>query len=242
MRLRVGRCRVSRQLELRLCSRGGARRGAGRKPNGRRAGVSHLRRPTVSRHHPQHVTLRVCRGLPVLRVRELFRAVLRALAQGNERFGFRLIHYSVQQDHVHLIAEASDRSALSRGVQGLSVRIARAVNRQLGRTGSVFADRYHARALKTPQAVRVAVRYVLLNVRKHDRSAVPKGSVDPCSSAAWFGGFARPLDRIFGVRACREVFAGTVPGRASPVVEAQTWLLRVGLRRAGTFDVDEVPG
>jgi REP element-mobilizing transposase RayT len=85
--------------------------------------------------------LRVRRGLPSLRAHALFGRVRRALAQGRERFGFRLVHFSVQRDHLHLLVEAGDRRALSRGVQGLSVRIARAANGELGRKGRVFADR-----------------------------------------------------------------------------------------------------
>ena len=72
---------------------------------------------------------------------------------------------------IHLIVEASDRVALSRGVQGLCIRLARAVNRACGRRGPVFADRYHARALKTPRSVRFALRYVLLNAHKHGTGA-----------------------------------------------------------------------
>jgi len=104
----------------------------------------------------------------------LFSAVRKALAEGKQHFGFSLVHFSVQRDHLHLIAEASDRRALSRGIQGLSIRVARAVNRQLARKGRLFSDRYHARALKTPREVRFALRYVLLNARKHTRG--PQGS------------------------------------------------------------------
>jgi REP element-mobilizing transposase RayT len=118
--------------------------------------------------------LSVKRGVASLREGSLFAVVRQALAQGKQHFGFSLVHFSVQRDHLHLIAEAGDRRALSRGIQGLSIRIARAVNRQLGRTGRLFADRYHARALKTPRTVRLALRYVLLNFRKHARA--PQGS------------------------------------------------------------------
>ncbi len=31
---------------------------------------------------------------------------------------FRIVHISIQHDHVHLICEACDRMALARGVQG----------------------------------------------------------------------------------------------------------------------------
>ena len=98
-----------------------------------------------------------------LREHSLFVVVRKALAAAKQQFGFSLVHFSVQRDHLHLIAEAIDRRALSRGVQGLAIRLARAVNRQLERKGRLFADRYHARALTTPRAVKFALRYVLSN-------------------------------------------------------------------------------
>jgi len=240
-----------RQRAFQFRTWGGARAGAGRKPRGARAGASHLRRPMHCRHHPLHVTLRARQGLSTLRKHEVFLEVRRALAAGRERFGFRLVHFSVQRDHLHLLAEAADRRALSRGVQGLAIRLARAINRRLRRRGKVFAARYHARALKTPRAVRWALRYVLLNVRKHERDAVPFGFVDSCSSAAWFDGFARPRELVFGARECRAAFraqAVIAPGAASrsplasPVVAARTWLLTVGQSRMAPFDVDDAPG
>jgi REP element-mobilizing transposase RayT len=215
--------------------------------------VSHLPRPAHAWRHPLHVTLRVRQGLPTLRHYELFVEVRNALAAARERFGFRLVHFSVQRDHLHLLAEAADRRALSRGMQGLSIRVARAINRRLQRRGRVFADRYHARALKTPRAARWALRYVLLNARKHERGtmALPFGFVDPCSSSAWFDGFARPRELVFGARECRQDFRARAVSRRwsaprsppeAPVVVAQTWMLLVGVPRAAPFDIDEVPG
>jgi len=155
--------RRARQLGFEFRRQGGARARAGRPPNGRTAGVSHLRRPLHAAAHPLHVTLSVKRGVASLREGSLFAVVRQALAHGKQHFGFSLVHFSVQRDHLHLIAEADDRRALSRGIQGLSIRIARAVNGHLGRTGRLFADRYHARALKTPRAAYFALRYVLSN-------------------------------------------------------------------------------
>jgi len=239
------------QLAFEFRSWGGRRAGAGRPARGRVAGVSHLSRPALSRRHPVHVTLRVIAGLPSLRVWRLFVQVQAALGQGQQRFGFRLVHFSVQSNHLHLIAEAADGRSLSRGLQGLSVRLARAINRQLERKGRVFADRYHARALQTPRAVHFALRYVLLNARKHmgsprlsRRGSLPAeqpapGFVDNRSSAPWFEGFARPRQLVFGAerararwRACSELDA--------PVVPAKTWLLRQGVGRYG-FDLEDAP-
>jgi REP element-mobilizing transposase RayT len=220
--------------------------------------VSHLRRPVLLARHPVHVTLRLQRGLASLRQRSLFVAVRAALGKARERFGFRLVHFSVQRDHLHLIAEAEDRRALARGVQGLSVRVARAVNRTVARSGKVFADRYHARVLRTPRQARFALRYVLLNARKHERGAarVPRGQVDACSSAPWFGGFGGtgavalgaevPGAAVRGAAAVSAMAARADWRRLSgsdepPVVVARTWLLGVGALRGGPFDVDDAP-
>jgi len=235
-----------RQLSFRFRTWGGARKGAGRPPKGDAAGISHLRRPALSRHHPVHVTLRLVPGVSSLRG-ALFGKVRDALAEGQERFGFRLVHFSVQSNHVHLIAEAADRRSLSRGMQGLSIRVARAVNRGLTRRGRVFADRYHARALKTPRAVHFALRYVLLNARKHQAAAVimasaalPAGFIDSRSSAAWFDNFQRPGELAFGAARTRAHWRAS-SGLEAPVVLPQSWLLRKGSRRHGGFDIDELP-
>jgi putative transposase len=260
--------RRGRQLGFRFRTHGGARAGAGRPPKGLTAGVSHLRRPAHASNHPLHITLRVRRGLPSLREGLLFERVRKALAQGNDHFGFTLAHFSVQRDHLHLIAEANDRLSLARGVQGLSIRVARAVNRHLGRKGRLFADRYHARALKTPRVVRLALRYVLLNLRKHTRAPqgsagapvprrtkhtrAPQGSagapdalagfVDRCSSAPWFRCFDRPEQLAFGAREARSRWARASGTDEPPVVPPRFWLLRSGWKRAGAFDLDETPG
>ena len=121
-------------------------------------------------------------------------------------------------DHLHLIVEADDRATLARGVRGLAIRVARAVNRALDRRGAVCADRYHARALTSPRAVRHALIYVLMNRRKH---CAGERGLDPCSSAPWFTGWRNAL--------------ATLPG-PPPVVGARTWLAAVGWRRHGLID------
>lgn len=95
------------------------------------------------------------------------RVLVEAFREGSERAGFRLVHHAVQSNHAHLLVEARNRSSLSRGIGGLATRIARRLNRLWGRTGGIFADRYHDRILRTPREVRNALRYVLNNARKH---------------------------------------------------------------------------
>ena len=159
--------RASRQFEL-LKRPWGGRRTAGRKPAPGRGYVPHRRRPAHDPRCPVHATLRVHADLPSLRRDDVFGATRAALARASHD-RFRVLHFSVQTDHVHLLLEGDGHIALQRGLQGLAIRVARTVNRTLGRRGKLWADRYHARVLATPREVRHALVYVLQNVRKHLR-------------------------------------------------------------------------
>jgi len=203
--------------------RGGARRGAGRKPR-----PAHLRhtphraRPIHRKAHPVHVTLRA--ELRSLRSQRVARVVLLGLRDSN-RDWFRVVHYSVQDNHVHLLVEADDAQALSSGVRGLMIRIARRVNSMLRRRGRFWADRWHGRDLEGPRQVRNALVYVLQNHKKHTGS----DGLDPLSSAGWFDGFASALP---------STFRGVGPPCAN---KAKTWLLRSGWRRGGLIRLTEAP-
>jgi hypothetical protein len=130
-------------------------------------GVAHRRRPLLASRFPVHVTLRVQCEVWNLRSKRSFRVLRRCFLAGRDRFGFRLNHYSVQGNHVHFIVEATDARAMSRGMQGLAIRMAKGLNRMMGRHGTVFADRYHSRILKTPTETKHALHYVLCNRHKH---------------------------------------------------------------------------
>jgi hypothetical protein len=130
---------------------------------------------------PVLVTWRMKEGVWGLRTRRCFTALARAFWGGANRFGFRLIHYSVQGNHMHLLVEAKDERVLSRGMCGLGVRIAKGLNRVMGRQGKVLGERYHARILKTPTEVENARDYLSRNARKHYgyRFADPYASAMP---------------------------------------------------------------
>jgi putative transposase len=157
----------TRQGEFKYRTWGGARPGAGRKPKGVRAGVSHLARPVLKPRFPVHVTWRFAPDVWNLRSKRSFRELERAFFVSANRFAMRLVQYSVQGNHVHLILEAPDRVALGRGMKGLGVRIARALNRMMGKRGRVLGDRYHLHILRTPTEVRHAVHYLENNAHNH---------------------------------------------------------------------------
>ena len=195
--------------------------------------VHHVRRDPLPKGCPAHVTLRVRRGIPSLRRRAVVREFRGSLRQGCERGEFRVVHYSMQRNHVHLIVEAAGKQALGRGMKSVAIRLARAVHRVLSRTGPVLLGRYHVRALRTPREVRNALAYVLLNARKHWRERVgsaPPVQLDEASSGRWFEGWKwRPR-------------APTQTAPIRDVAAARTWLLCAGWRRYGLVNPAEVPG
>ena len=202
------------QTALPLRSWGGERKGAGGRPKGARALVSHAARERTTRHLPVHVTMSVRDEVPGLRRAEVFpavRAAIEAATAGRGRGAFSIVVWSVQGNHLHLVVEADGRTELSRGVQGLAIRIARAVNRAVGRRGKVFADRFHEHVLRTPAEARNAVAYVLENFARHEArrwvpvDAASRGAAaatrpwaDPCSSR----GLAAPPRTWLLRRAC----------------------------------------
>ena len=227
--------------------RGGDHLGDASRP-GRRPGpnplVRHASREGVAKRFPCHVTLRVRRGIAPLRSWGVVREIEASFRKACSRAGFRLVHYSIQDDHAHLIVETNDRSALACGMKSIAARFARAVNRSLKRSGPVLADRYHLSVLETPRQVRNALAYVLLNARRHaaKRIARLKGLpalrranvLDGASSARWFEGWRRDVtvDRS----------PPRALGRSPAVGAATTWLLTEGWRRHGLLDPNEVPG
>jgi REP element-mobilizing transposase RayT len=218
--------------------RGGPRRGAGR-PRGERPRVLHRAREPIPNGCPVHVTLRVRKGIPSLRTQRLVREARRTLTLACERGGFRVVHYSIQRDHVHMIVEARGRETLARGMKSVAARLARAVNRVFARSGPVLDGRFHHRVLRTPREVRNALAYVLLNARRHfaKRSGGrrPPVRLDAASSARWFDGWKQAWKMRLGP-------PGEELGAPRDVAAAHTWLLRVGWRRHGLVDPSEVPG
>ena len=163
-----------------------------------------------------------------MRKKDVFEVIRKAFEAACERPGFRLVEFSVQSNHLHLIVEADNEKELSRGMQGLLIRVAKALNRFWGRKGKLFGDRYHARILRYARQVRNVLAYVLHNASHHAGRAL--GALDLYTSGWWFDGWKNTL-RITGLERV-----------ARPVADAKTWLLRKGWRKHGLIELSELPG
>jgi REP element-mobilizing transposase RayT len=210
----------------------------------------------VTRSKAVHVTLRLVDGLPSLRRAPHTELLLRVFAAECDGKGFRLVHFAIRGNHLHLVCEADETRALSRGVQRLASRCARRLNERLGRGGRVFRDRFHAVVISSPRQMRNVLRYVLLNENKDRalaRSALVRtlgkagarsrvlvagcDDIDHWSSAFYFDGFAN----VGPVAPEPPPPPGTrvVDERGPPVTAPRSWLLRIGWRRHGLIHTGE---
>jgi REP element-mobilizing transposase RayT len=234
----------------------------GRPPKGARAGSPHKKRPALNGRDPIHVVLRVHGALGNLRKRHMYKALREATIAVAKRElnyaddgAFRIVHISIQRNHVHLLVEADSRHALSRGMQSFGISAAKHLNRALSvksikrgtaqfreamanrRRGSVFPDRYHEEIITSPKQARHTLAYVLNNWRKHkeDRADFTRSwNVDPFSSGAVFDGWKEREDAVT-LWPLRETYLPLV------TYLPKTWLLREGWRRHGLIRFDEVP-
>jgi len=234
----------------------------GRKPKGVRAGAPHTVRPELTGRDPLHIVLRVVDAVGNLRKRHMYKALREAsiavamrelhdLAVG----AFRIVHISIQSNHIHLLVEAGTKTALSRGMQSFQISAAKHLNRAVSvrsiarssaryrdamskrRRGTVFPDRYHQEIITTPKQARHALAYVLNNWRKHteDRHDFARTwRVDPYSTGALFDGW-KELEHAITAWSVRETYEPLV------VYFPRTWLLREGWRRHGLIRTEEVP-
>jgi REP element-mobilizing transposase RayT len=222
--------------------RGGKRMGAGRPKKGKHASQPHKVREVFKACEPLHVTIRAAAVIGSLRGFEAYHALRTAIVTTFNRDDFRIVHISIQRTHVHLLVEASGRSALSRGMQAFEISAAKHLNASIStrtgkaRRGAVFCDRYHVEIMRTPRQARNALAYVINNWRRHRESTLKVAAdwrVDPFSSAPSFDGF-RDIDARSIVWPERYV--------PLPVWEPRTWLLTTAWKKYGLIRHNEVPG
>jgi MFS family permease/REP element-mobilizing transposase RayT len=230
--------------------------GRGNRPGG---GVPHRKRPPLKAREPIHVTVRVDEVIGRLRTRSAYAAIREAAITVLKRDDFRIVHLSIEGTHIHLLVEAEDRGALSKGMRAFAGSAAKHLNAAFSKAGSwwernraarageslprrrkgrVFADRYHETIIRTPKQARHALAYVLNNWRRHreDRRGVARTwRIDPFATGWAFDGWKERADTPFAWRV-RDTY------QPIPVWLPKTWLLREGWRRYGLISMREVPG
>lgn len=169
---------AKKQLSLNLFkgARGGRRPKSGRKRKHSK-GVAHREREPVTHRTPVHINFKV---KTYIRNKDCLKILSKAIRNGR-KMGLRIIHFSLQSNHIHLIIEPTSNDVLTRGMRSLTITFAKRVQKLKNLTGGIQLERYHLHVLKTLQEARNAVNYVVFNEQKHG------GQQDDryCSSGSW---------------------------------------------------------
>lgn len=149
---------------------------AGR-PAIREKGIRHRRREFLRRPSSLHLTVKLNRAdiknklvLKILK-KAIFRARLKGLC---------IVHFSLEHDHIHLLAEGENNYILSKAMQGFGVSLSKRLNSLLKIKGQRYKHRYHLRVLKSANEVKNVVNYILKNGIKHKTS---RTIIQPFNSA-----------------------------------------------------------
>ena len=194
----------------------------GRKPLPWRQGAPHRKRVTFTSWSALHVTLSLRPGLPSLRNWACIGSALRAFRACKEKEDFRILAWTIQSNHLHLVVEAGSSLALTRNLQGLQVRLAKGWNRLWKRKSPVFAGRFHARLVGPKEDPRRLLAYVLKNHMRHGRVDGP--CFDGASSSLWMDVW---LERDLWERERGRMGIGQGP---VPVAEPKTEGMKAALR------------
>ena len=169
------------QEAFKFMNHGGRRKGAGRKKQ-KPDEPAHTARAKINERVPFHGGLRMVKGAPNLRQPNFMKAFLIAVHRAKAK-GLRINQYSIESNHIHLVAEADSNRDLKIGMQSLIASITWALRKLFRHAGEVFAKRYFLHAIKQPREMRHALKYVLFNHAKHIKA---KPYTDVYSSAHSF--------------------------------------------------------
>jgi REP element-mobilizing transposase RayT len=214
---------MAKQLEFeKVKGWGGKRRGAGRR--NRTGEKGHLKREVINFKLPMHITLKFKRVY--LKNKATLKAFKNAVKEA-KRFALHVVHYSIQNDHIHMIVEAKDNESLARGMMSLKGRFGKIIRGAMGGHGPVFKGRFHVEVLRSPTRMKYALEYVLLNTAKHMKFFE---HVAEYSSGWAFKDWRKLLGRRYSefIHDQLKLYARELEELSSP----QSWLAREGWMRA----------
>jgi REP element-mobilizing transposase RayT len=132
--------------------------------------VYHRSRPELPKAKPVHVTIKTNKNvIPNLRSKVLYKQIRQSMKRARI-LGIRIIHFSVQRDHVHLLIEADNKQQLGESMRVLSISLTKRLSHVLKRKVKALKSRYHLHVLKSLQEIKNAKNYILSNGQKHGTS------------------------------------------------------------------------
>jgi REP element-mobilizing transposase RayT len=144
-------------------------KGAGRKAIHDK-GIRHIEREVIKKDTVLHLTLKIEKNKANLKNKSILKALQQSIKKAR-LLGLKVIQYTLEYDHVHLLVESSDKISLGKGMQSLGISFSKKINKIKKQNGKVFKTRYHFRKLSTPREIKNVLNYILGNGVKHKESS-----------------------------------------------------------------------
>ena len=135
-------------------------------------GIRHIERPKFQRVRSFHLTIKVKKNKADIQNKKILKALHHAIKRARLK-DLKIIHYTLEYNHVHLLVEAYNNSVLHSGMQALGISFAKAVNRVKSTKGTVYKHRYHLRQISSPRDLKNVLHYIFHNGIKHRRTHTP---------------------------------------------------------------------
>jgi REP element-mobilizing transposase RayT len=136
-------------------------------PLHKRGYVPHRKREKLPAKTPIHATIKIRSNIvQTLRNKIVFKKISKAILRARVQ-GLRIIHFTVQKDHLHLLIETHNNKELAKGMQALGISLAKSLKNLTKVKGPIYKERYHLHILKTVQEIKNVKAYILGNAHKH---------------------------------------------------------------------------
>lgn len=132
-------------------------------------GIRHTARPVLTKPSSLHLTIKVQKIKADIKNKMILTMLKKAILNAR-RMGLKVIHYSLEYDHVHLLIEADNNVILGKGMQSLGVTLSKAINRTKRIKGRVYKHRYHFRKINSARELKNVMFYIFNNGVKHGAS------------------------------------------------------------------------
>lgn len=150
---------------------------AGRKAIHDRA-IRHTERPKFKNARSLHLTIKVRENKADIKSIKLLKALHHAIKRAR-LMKLKIIHYTLEYNHVHLLVEADTHHALHRGMQAFGISFSKAINKTKRLKGTVYKHRYHFRQICSSRELKNVLHYIFHNGIKHGRTS---SLIDPFNS------------------------------------------------------------
>lgn len=133
-------------------------------------GIRHIAREIIKKSTSLHLTIKVRENKADIKNKQVLKILHYAIRRSRIK-GLRIIHYTLEYNHIHLLVEAADKQTVHQGMQSFGITFAKKINAIKRLKGTVYKHRYHLRKINSPRELKNVLYYIFNNGIHHKRTS-----------------------------------------------------------------------